>query len=251
MRRLRIGRVVGVQPVALNLDGRVLAQRREVRPVRGRLAPVEQPGLGQDQRAGTDRAEAPDPGFSGPQPGEQRLVAPLRIHADATGDQQGIQRGGSAFGPAGIRHQLQPGRGDDRAGRGAQQHQLVMTRQPLALSLDVGRGEHLHRAGDVQAHHIRVDQAGDSAGGVHGAALGVDGCSLLPRCRCRNDKVPTNLASIALCEPALMRDQHRGSRRCGRRPALQAPLRLIRKRYCPGVMPTTVLKSWMKCAWSL
>ncbi len=180
--------------------------------MRSRLAPVEQPGLGQDQRAGTDRAEAPHPGFSGPQPGEQRLVAPLRIHADATGDQQGVQRGGSAFGPAGIRHQLQPGRGDDRAGRGAQQHQLVMTRQTLALSLDVGRGEHLHRAGDVQAHHIRVDQAGDSAGGVHGAALGVDGCSLLPRRRCRNDKVPTNLVRLAPCEPAVMRDLQRESR---------------------------------------
>lgn len=175
--------------------------------MRGRLAPVEQSGLGQDQRAGTDRAQAPHPGFGGPQPVEQSLVAPLRIHADATGDQQGIQRDGSAFGPAGIRHQLQPRRGGDRTGRGAQQHQLVMTGQTLALALDVGRGEYLHRAGDVQAHHFRVDQAGDGADGVHDAALRVDGCSLLPVRACRNDKVPTDLANA--CHGLVIRDPHR------------------------------------------
>ncbi len=163
--------------------------------MRGRLASIEQPGLGQDQRAGTDRAQAPHLGFGGPQPVEQRLVVLLRIHADAARDQQGIQRGRIAHGPARIRHQLQPRRGGDRADAGSEQHQLVMSRQALTLPLDIGRGEHLHRTGDIEAHHIRVDQAGDGAGGVHGAALRVDACSLLPRRRCRNDKVPTGLAN--------------------------------------------------------
>jgi hypothetical protein len=106
--------------------------------------------------------------FGSAQPGQQRRGGALRGLAKAAGDQQGIQLGRGAVAPGALGDQLKAGGGGHRSGFVGQHQQAIGLGLTLAAQLDVGRGEHLQRAGDVQAHHVRVDQAGN---GLHGANL--------------------------------------------------------------------------------
>lgn len=73
----RAGCILGVQAVVIHLYSRLgAAHSVGVAPVGG-VQPVEQPGMGQQQGAGADRAQAAHPGLHRAQPLQQLGIAQL------------------------------------------------------------------------------------------------------------------------------------------------------------------------------
>ena len=146
--------------VAVDDDCGILP-RQPVRfpPVSGHATPVEQPGLGEDERAATDRRDPVGLGGGCGHPVDQAAVGPRRIHALTTHDQQ---RPGTARIQArhrALRVDRQPRVRADRTRLRGHDRELVS-----------GLTEHLERAGHIESVEAIEDHEGDCTR-LHGSTV--------------------------------------------------------------------------------
>jgi hypothetical protein len=82
--------------------------------VGGRLLSIEQAGLGEQERARADRGDPARAPGGGADPVDQRLVVDGGVGAEATGDDEGVDRAAAAREIA-VGLDLEPARGAERA----------------------------------------------------------------------------------------------------------------------------------------
>ncbi len=196
--------VPDVDRIGVHLDVRVPpGQRLAVRPVRGRPAPGQQPGLGEQEGPGAHRHHPLGPSRQLPDPRHQCAVRALG--GRPAGDQQGVQRpdpGGPGPGRPGpgrpdlgevqVRQQPQPAGAAHRPAALRGRDHPVRVRPP-------GGGararEHLHGAGHVEALHALVEDD-QHAACSHAASLSAgrggsnDLCPTFPATPARARRAP-------------------------------------------------------------
>jgi hypothetical protein len=126
-------------------------------PVRGRAAPVEQAGAGEQEGAGADRGHALRPRRGGGEPVDQALVARGRVDSRAAGGHQRVDPALAAVqGAVGVERDA---RGGQRARPcGHHLHDVAVAARELG-----GRGEDLGRAVHVERLHAGEGDYDDAA----------------------------------------------------------------------------------------
>jgi hypothetical protein len=156
------GAVLDVDRVGIDGDVRVLGgEVVAALPVGGDRPPGQQPGLGQQERAGADRRQPPRPGRVAPQPADQVRVA--AAGAFPAGDDHQVRRVPDG-GQVGVGQQAEPAGGPHGGAAEAGGGDRVPGRAVTVGALPAGGAEHLQRPGDVEALHA-VEQ--DNQHGLH------------------------------------------------------------------------------------
>ena len=109
--------------------------------------PFEQPGRGQDERAGAHAADAPAARGGAPDPADQRVVRPARNDAVAARNDEGVDRPEPQAGV--LRIQLQACGHTDRAA--GQRQELDAILRLVAWVQPIGHIEDFRRPGHVDA----------------------------------------------------------------------------------------------------
>src|SRR5215831_7969309 len=148
--------VPGVDGVVADPVADQLVQLFQIRPVRGRPTPLEEPAGGKYQRSGAHRAESRDASGHAGQPREELCVPAGGGLPAAAGDQQGVRTCDLAIRALGH----EPHTRGSRESAGAQRHHLDAVSEIAADSVVLhparGTAEYLERPRDIEDLHVGV-----------------------------------------------------------------------------------------------